>query len=250
MRQTFLFLAVILSTSVFAQSKKELISQVVGLKNEVEQLKADKEGLLHPKEIELSDTLRMTSYGLGTLVAANLKTQGGDSLNLEALTSGIKDVFLDKPLKMTEEEALAVVQVYMQGAMQRKREMLIDENAAFLDENRKKEGVTTTESGLQYKVITSGKGKSPLSTDKVTVHYVGSLIDGTVFDSSVERNDPMTLQVDGVIAGWTEALQLMHEGDKWILYIPFPLGYGERGAGEQIPPYSTLIFEVELLKVN
>ncbi|HEY5823925.1 MAG TPA: FKBP-type peptidyl-prolyl cis-trans isomerase, partial [Cyclobacteriaceae bacterium] len=120
----------------------------------------------------------------------------------------------------------------------------------FLNENKTKEGVKTTASGLQYKVITSGKGKMAKAESSVTVHYTGKLIDGTVFDSSVERGAPATFGVSQVIAGWTEAMQLMHEGDKWILYIPSELGYGERGAGGQIPPHSALIFEVELIKVD
>lgn len=251
MRHTFLLLvAFIITSPLLAQSKKALLVQVDALKKEVEELKSANELLSHPKPIELTDTLQKASYGLGTLFAANIKTQGADSMDVEALTSGIKDVFLNKPLQMQQEEAMPIVQAFMQAAMDKQRTILIDQNAAFLGANKDKEGVKTTESGLQYKVITSGTGKSPLPTDKVTVHYIGSLIDGTEFDNSVERNEPVTLQVDGVIPGWTEALQLMHEGDKWMLYIPFPLGYGERGAGEQIPPYSTLIFEVQLLKVN
>jgi FKBP-type peptidyl-prolyl cis-trans isomerase FklB len=151
---------------------------------------------------------------------------------------------------MTDEEVMAIVDAFMVNATSRKRTQLIEENAVFLEANKAKEGVVTTASGLQYKVIKSGTGKMPAATDKVTVHYTGQLINGTVFDSTVSRNEPATFQVDGVIDGWTEALQLMHEGDKWMLYIPFPLAYGERGAGNQIPPFSTLIFELELIKVN
>ena len=108
----------------------------------------------------------------------------------------------------------------------------------------------TTATGLQYKVVTQGKGKSPGITDRVTVHYTGKLVDGTIFDSSIQRGQPATFRVNQVIPGWTEALRMMKEGDKWILYIPYALGYGERGSPPQIPPFSTLIFEVELLKVN
>lgn len=227
-----------------------LLAQVEQLKKETEQQKSEIVQLKTPKEIQLGDTLSKVSYGLGTLVATNLKMQGGDSLNVEFLLEGMKDVFTNKKLKMEQEEALPLVQMYMQQVGEKRMGKVKGDNAAFLETNKKVEGVKTTASGLQYKVINTGKGKAPIATDKVTVHYKGSLIDGTVFDSSIERNEPITFEVNGVIPGWTEALQLMHEGDKWMLYIPYELAYGERGAGEQIPPYSTLVFEVELIKVN
>ena len=126
----------------------------------------------------------------------------------------------------------------------------IDEGRKFLEENSKKEGVITLASGLQYEVITNGSGDKPKLEDNVTTHYHGTLIDGTVFDSSVDRGEPASFPVGGVIKGWTEALQLMSVGSKWKLYVPYDLAYGERGAGPQIGPYSTLIFEVELLSIN
>lgn len=250
MRLSIFCLSLLISTSLVAQSKKTLLTQVEQLKKEAEQLKTEIVQLKTPKVVQLDDTLSKASYGLGILVAANLKMQGGDSLNVEALLDGMNDVFTDKKLKMEQQEALPIVQMYMQQAGEKKMMKVRTDNAAFLDANKKNDGVTTTASGLQYKVINTGKGKTPAATDKVTVHYVGKLIDGTTFDSSVERNEPITFEVGGVIPGWTEALQLMHEGDKWMLYIPHELAYGERGAGEQIPPYSTLVFEVELIKVN
>ena len=250
MRLFIFCLTLLLTTPLFSQSKKALITQVDQLEKEVGQLKTEIDLLKKPKEVELNDTLRRVSYGLGTLVASNLKMQGGDSLNLDALTAGIKDVFSSSKVRIEQQEALAMVDQYMQQVMEKKASRVKAENSAFLENNKKNEGVKTTASGLQYKVISQGNGKTPLATDKVTVHYTGKLIDGSVFDSSVERNEPVTFAVNGVIAGWTEALQLMHEGDKWILYLPYNIAYGERGAGEQIPPYSTLIFEVELIKVN
>ncbi len=126
----------------------------------------------------------------------------------------------------------------------------IEEGKAFLPANAAKAGIRTTASGLQYQVVTEGTGKKPSPTDRVTVHYTGRLIDGTMFDSSVERGQPATFGVNQVIAGWTEALQLMSEGSKWILYIPSELGYGARGAGGDIPPHAVLVFDVELIKVN
>ena len=125
-----------------------------------------------------------------------------------------------------------------------------EEGERFLLENKAKAGVTTTASGLQYQVLTVGKGKTPTTNDQVTVHYTGKLLDGTEFDSSVRRGSPATFGVTQVIAGWTEALQLMHEGDKWVLFIPENLAYGDQGAGSQIPPYATLVFEIELIKIN
>jgi len=125
-----------------------------------------------------------------------------------------------------------------------------EEGERFLLENKTKPDVTTTASGLQYQVLTVGKGKTPTPNDQVTVHYTGKLLDGTEFDSSVRRGSPATFGVTQVIAGWTEALQLMREGDKWVLFIPENLAYGDRGAGSQIPPYATLVFEIELIKVN
>lgn len=250
MRLIILCLAIFVATPLFSQSKKELLVQVDQLKKETDVLKTEIEKLKKPKEIELKDTLNQVSYGIGTLMASNLRMQGGDGLNADALVAGINDVYQNKTLRIGQQEAMVMVQQYMEKAMEKKANKVRSENAAYLENNKKMEGVKTTASGLQYKVITQGKGKAPVATDKVTVHYVGKLIDESVFDSSIARNEPITFDVNGVIPGWTEALLLMHEGDKWMLYVPQELGYGERGAGGQIPPYSTLVFEVELIKVN
>jgi FKBP-type peptidyl-prolyl cis-trans isomerase FklB len=145
---------------------------------------------------------------------------------------------------------MPIAQQYMQAASEQKAEAVKKVNVQFLEDNKTKEGVKVTASGLQYKVVSTGKGKAPVATDNVTVHYTGKLVDGSIFDSSIERGQPATFGLNQVIRGWTEGLQLMHEGDKFIFYVPQELGYGERGAGGQIPPYATLIFEVELIKVN
>jgi FKBP-type peptidyl-prolyl cis-trans isomerase len=166
------------------------------------------------------------------------------------MIAGIKDVFENKQLLMLQQECSNTVQQYMQEASMLKSIKAREEGKRFLAENKTKPGVITTASGLQYQVITAGQGKVPTTNDKVTVHYTGKLLDGTVFDSSVQRGSPATFGVTQVIAGWVEALQLMHEGDKWILFIPEEIGYGDRGNGPQIPPYSTLVFELELIKVN
>jgi FKBP-type peptidyl-prolyl cis-trans isomerase FklB len=245
MNMRFLFCLTILlsAASVFAQSKKDLEAQVKKLQVEIEQLKK-------PKEVVLNTQNQKAGYAMGVLFANNIKTQGADSLDLDALMAAVKDVFTNKALRIEQQQCMPLVQQYMQQASEKKSTVVKEQGKAFLEANKVKEGVKETASGLQYKVLTSGAGKTPGPSDNVTVHYTGKLIDGTVFDSSVQRGQPANFGVTQVISGWTEALQLMKEGDKWMLYIPYNLGYGERGAGGQIGPYATLIFEVELIKVN
>ena len=206
----------------------------------------DKPDLTNPKQ--------KASYAVGLDLAAKLNRQELD-LDAKALTAGIADGFAGKPA-LTEEQKEAAIMDLQKSAMARAEEKQkaaggtnLAAGEAFLVENAKKEGVKTTASGLQYKVIKSGTGPSPKMTDVVKVHYHGKLIDGTVFDSSVRRNTPATFPVNGVIPGWTEALQLMKVGDKWQLVIPPKLAYGENGSGP-IGPNSVLIFEVELLGIE
>jgi FKBP-type peptidyl-prolyl cis-trans isomerase FklB len=198
---------------------------------------------------KLESNIDTVSYSFGLLVAKNLQLQGIEEINYEAFEQGFYHMIKNKDLKIQPEEANMIVQEYMTqlAAMEGKRNK--EKGEKFLEKNKKREGVISLSSGLQYEVITPGEGKSPRSTDKVKVHYHGTLIDGTVFDSSVERGEPASFKVNGVIRGWQEALVLMKPGSKWILYIPPDLAYGERGAGEIIGPNSTLIFEVELLEV-
>jgi FKBP-type peptidyl-prolyl cis-trans isomerase FklB len=165
--------------------------------------------------------------------------------------NGINDVLSDKSEpKISNAEAQKILQEYFSKQQELKSKKAIEEGENFLAENGKKKGVTTLESGLQYEVITKGEGAKPTLNDQVTTHYHGTLIDGTVFDSSVERGQPATFPVSGVIKGWTEALQLMSVGSKWKLFVPYNLAYGERGAGANIGPFTTLIFEVELISIN
>ena len=206
-------------------------------------------GKVQSQNATMDSPASRTSYGFGVLVASNLKAQAGDSLDLEAFFKGIRDSYNGQPLKVNQQECEGLVQNHVQQFAKRKAEKIRKGGVEFLDRNKKEAGITTTSSGLQYKVINIGTGKVPIASDRVTVHYTGKLVDGTIFDSSVQRGQPATFAVNGVIKGWTEALQLMHEGDKWMLYIPQELGYGANGSG-RIPPYSTLIFEVELIKVN
>jgi FKBP-type peptidyl-prolyl cis-trans isomerase len=239
-----------LTLPVFSQSKKELQAEVAKLHAQVTQLNAELTELKKPIEVNLNDSTKQVSYCFGVVIGSNMKNTGLDSLDMEAFHIAMKDVFSDQPLKVDAREAEATMQQYMQQTMIKKSAILKEQSQKFLDVNKTREGIRTTSSGLQYSVVSEGNGKTPTTTDRVTVHYTGKLIDGTPFDSSIQRGQPATFRVNQVIPGWTEALQLMQEGDKWILYIPYSLGYGERGSPPQIPPYSTLIFEVELIKVN
>ena len=202
------------------------------------------------KNVELNTQIDSVSYSLGISVANNLKSSGFESIETHAVASAFSDVFEGYEVKINEEDANMLIQDYFVELSQKKSQEAISAGKALLDENAKKEGVTTTASGLQYEVLTNGTGATPVETDQVTVHYHGTLVDGTVFDSSVERGQPATFPVNGVIPGWVEALQLMNVGSKYKLYIPSDLAYGERGAGGSIGPNETLIFEVELLSIN
>lgn len=250
MKLFLLCICVALAIPGWSQSKKELHAEAARLQAEVARLKSEIETLKTPKEANLTDTTLQASYCFGVVIASNMKTQGLDSLDMETFLIAMKDVFSDKPLKVDRREAERTIQQYMQQAMMKKSAIVKEESQKFLDANKAKPGVKTTASGLQYQVLTEGTGKTPSPSDRVTVHYTGKLTDGSVFDSSVQRGQPATFGVNQVIPGWTEALQLMKEGDKWMLYIPYALAYGERGSPPQIPPFSTLVFEVELIKVN
>ena len=195
------------------------------------------------------------SYALGMSMGHNFKGTGIKTLNSADFAAGVASVYDGVKPEMTFDEAKRIVNEYfakLEAEMQAeaaKGEVNRKNGEAFLSENAKREGIKVTESGLQYEVLESGKGDSPKASDNVEVHYTGKLIDGTVFDSSVERGVPASFGVTQVIPGWVEALQLMHEGDKWRLYIPSDLAYGPNGAGGVIGPNMTLIFDVELLRV-
>ena len=189
------------------------------------------------------------SYGLGMGIGQNLVSMGVNSLEFADFVQGMKDVLAGAETQLTHAEAQKVVNEYFSKLAEEAYAKTKESGEAFLEANKKREGVTTLPSGLQYEVINVGLGKKPAATDKVQCHYEGTLIDGTVFDSSIKRGQPAVFGVNQVIAGWVEALQLMSEGSKWRLYIPQELAYGSHGAGESIPPYSALIFDVELIKV-
>ena len=196
-----------------------------------------------------SENMDKLSYSLGVLIAQHFKQQGLESVQPTDVANGISDV-LAGTATMTPEEANALFGAFMEEKQKEMQKGSVEAGEKLLIENAKKEGVITLPSGLQYEILKEGTGPKPAATDKVTTHYHGTLIDGTVFDSSVERGSPATFPVNGVIAAWVEALQLMPTGSKWRLYCPSDLAYGERGAGKLIGPFATLIFEVELISIN
>ena len=191
------------------------------------------------------------SYALGLGIAHQLKSMGIEDFSVEDFSQSVSDVLADKTPAMTNREAQELLNDYFQKKQKEGAEKAIAEGKVFLEANGKREGVTTTKSGLQYEVLTPGKGeRSPKATDTVVCHYEGRLVSGKVFDSSYERNQPAEFGLNQVIPGWTEGLQLMSEGAKFRFYSPYLLGYGEQGAGPSIPPYSTLVFDVELISVK
>ncbi|PDH46788.1 MAG: peptidylprolyl isomerase [Bacteroidetes bacterium MED-G20] len=199
---------------------------------------------------KITNEIDSVSYSLGVNIGENIKSQFPD-IDLKNFELAIKDVLDDKKEpKITAADAQKVIQDFFKKQQAKASESIIEEGEKFLEDNKKRNNVITLESGLQYEILKSGEGPKPSLEDQVTTHYHGTLIDGTVFDSSVERGQPATFPVGGVIKGWTEALQLMSVGSKWKLFVPYNLAYGERGAGPQIGPYTTLIFEVELIKIN
>ena len=189
------------------------------------------------------------SYGLGMNIGQNLASMGVSTLEFADFVKGMQDVLSGKQTEITVVEAQNAINDFFNKLTEEKYGKTKESGIAFLEENKKREGIVTLPSGLQYEIINAGLGKKPTAADRVQCHYEGTLIDGTVFDSSIKRGQPAVFGVSQVIAGWVEALQLMGEGSKWRLYIPYDLAYGANGAGEMIPPYSALIFDVELIKV-
>ena len=189
------------------------------------------------------------SYGLGMIIGERVLKQYGE-VDYDLLLAGIKAQHQDQPTLITIDQAGAALNAHMEKEFSAQAEANKAKGEAYLEENAKKDGVQVTESGLQYSIITEGDGASPKETDQVTVHYRGTLIDGTEFDSSYSRGEPATFGLNQVIPGWTEGVQLMNVGSKYQFVIPQALGYGERGAGGAIGPYETLIFEVELIEIN
>ncbi|MBQ0744407.1 MAG: FKBP-type peptidyl-prolyl cis-trans isomerase [Pseudomonas sp.] len=206
------------------------------------------------KEPELSSSIQQASYGIGLNMGESLLNDGLDDIDPDALALGMQDALGGTEPRLSEEELTAAFTELQTRAEERSTELAeeaLSANEDFLAENGKREGVTTTASGLQYEVITEGEGEEqPEESDVVTVHYEGKLVDGTVFDSSISRGEPVELPVNGVIPGWVETLQLMNVGDKWKVTIPSELAYGARSPSPVIPPNSVLVFELELLGIQ
>ena len=196
------------------------------------------------------------SYALGIGIGSQLAGMGAKGLDIDDFAQAVKDVISGTPLKVNNAEAQSLVQAFFKEQEDKQRaaaaaagKVAKAAGESFLADNAKKEGIVVLPSGLQYQVLKEGNGKKPSATDQVKCHYEGTLIDGTIFDSSYQRNEPATFGLNQVIAGWTEGVQLMSEGAKYRFFIPYNLAYGERGAGAQIPPFAALVFDVELLKV-
>ena len=204
--------------------------------------------------VKLENAADSACYGIGVIngegFAQHLKTSFPEEANIDAIIKGFSQALKGEETMISADSAQKYVQEFFETAAKRVAEKNLEEGKAFLDKNMAKEGVVTTESGLQYKVITEGTGKKPSATSTVTVHYTGKTLDGKVFDSSIERGEPTTFGVGQVIPGWKEALQLMSEGSKYELWIPSDIAYGASGAGASIPPHATLNFEVELIKID
>jgi FKBP-type peptidyl-prolyl cis-trans isomerase FklB len=193
--------------------------------------------------------IKKISYALGLGIGQQLKSMNIENFQVSEFARSIEEVMAGKETEMTAKDAQVLLNEYFQKKQEEEAQANIAQGKAYLEENGKREGVITTKSGLQYEVLTEGTGNSPKATDKVRCHYEGRLTDGTIFDSSYQRGEPADFGLNQVIAGWTEGVQLMKEGAKYRFHIPYLLGYGERGAGASIPPYATLVFDVELIKV-
>ncbi len=201
-------------------------------------------------EPPLTNAMDSLSYGFGLLIGNNLSVQKVTDVNQNLFMTGFNKGYNGQEATMSIETANKIVQDYFSKQVADEAAINLQKSAEFLVENQKNEGVVTLPDGLQYKVITAGSGVPPMATDQVKVNYKGTFIDGKVFDSSYDRNEPIVFGVDQVIPGWTEALQLMQPGAKWMLFVPPSLAYGEKGAGGVIGPNQALIFEVELIEVN
>ncbi|SFQ25835.1 FKBP-type peptidyl-prolyl cis-trans isomerase [Pseudomonas borbori] len=205
------------------------------------------------KEVSLETPAQKASYGIGLNMGKSLAQEGMDDLDSKAVAQGIEDAIGKKEQRLKDDElveAFAFLQKRAEERMAAMNEEAVKAGKKFLEENGKREGVVTTESGLQYEVLKKAEGEQPKATDVVSVHYEGKLTDGSVFDSSIERGSPIELPVSGVIPGWVEGLQLMHVGEKYKLYIPSELAYGEQSPTPAIPANSVLVFELELLEIK
>ena len=235
------------TTVIFAQTKKTVSKPVTIAKKTV---------IAKTSPVKLINETDSVAYSIGMNIGRNLKSQGLEKLNMDLLAKGLQDVMKAEKCQLDDAQANMVIGRYFEQIQKKKQaeeakqyEPMKAAGAAFLEANKKADSVVVLPSGLQYKIMKAGTGPKPTINNTVKTHYHGTLIDGTVFDSSVRRGQPAEFPVGGVIQGWVEALQLMPVGSKWKLFVPYNLAYGERSAGAEIKPYSTLIFEVELLEI-
>jgi FKBP-type peptidyl-prolyl cis-trans isomerase len=258
-------IAVLISFVGFTATAQKVISAKKPATTPIKKASPAKAGTVKPvvKVPTFKNNLDSASYALGVNVGSSFKSGGLNALNFDLLNKGIRDVFAGANPTLTQQQCQEAIQTLFEGFSKQREEMAkkneelekqkhlptINEGTAFLAQNKVKAGIKTTDSGLQYEVITPGTGAKPLATDRVTVNYKGTLLNGTEFDSSYKRGEPATFGLNQVISGWTEGVQLMQEGAKYRFFIPYNLAYGGRSAGE-IPPFSTLIFEIELIKVG
>ncbi|MEJ2882857.1 FKBP-type peptidyl-prolyl cis-trans isomerase [Pedobacter sp. GR22-6] len=231
------------SLAVLAQTKKPVAKKTTTATKKTT-------SVAKPNPVTFKSSLDSASYSFGIGMASSMKNEGLTALNYDLLIKGLKDAFAGTTPLISEENSRQAISNLFKTMSQKKFAPNIAEGKAFLEKNKTQPGVQVTPSGLQYQVVTRGTGVKPAATDTVLVHYKGSLLNGKEFDSSYSRNEPLALPLNGVIMGWTEGVQLMQTGSKYKFFIPYNLAYGERGAGADIPPYSTLIFEIELLKVT
>lgn len=244
MKQLFIFCLVLhIGISSFSQTKAKQ-KPVIPAKKPTSSVVATV-----PSKLILKNLTDSASYALGCNIAQNLKKDLGD-LNTEMIIRAMKEEFSNHPALFDETTAYSILSSYSAKAQEEKSKDVVQEGLAFLEKNKTKPGVITTSSGLQYEILKQGTGTKPTADDSVTVHYSGSLLNGTVFDASYDRNEPLTIQLGQVIKGWTEGVQLMNTGSKFKFYLPYELGYGLRGAPPTIPGGSVLTFEIELLEVK
>lgn len=250
MKKLLILPLLLLAISAFAQSKKELRAQVQSLNTQMATLQDSLDVLKAETAFNVENKQQKLSYALGMSIASGMQRQEIlDSLDLEIFVKAFEDT-RDNATEMNEMEAMGFLNTYFEALQKAKTAEMEAASKAFHEELSNREDITTLPSGLQYEVLKEGEGESPDANDEVTTHYKGMLTDGTVFDSSYERDEPATFPLNRVIEGWQEALQLMKPGSKWKIYLPYDLGYGAEGAGEDIPPYASLIFEIELLDVK
>lgn len=241
--------ALLIGFGGFAQKKKDLIQEVAKLKVQRTEMQNKLDAYEKAKHLDLQDSIQNFCYAFGVSIGNNLKTIGFDSISYNAFSIALKDVMNGKE-KISLGDAQQIIQSTVKKVQAEEAKIKSEEGDRFLAENGKRPEVITTQSGLQYEILKKGKGIIPKATDQIKVHYTGMLTDGTIFDSSVKRGTPAIFGVTQVIQGWQEALQLMPVGSKWMVFIPQDIAYGAQAKGNLIPPYSALMFEMELLGIE